>query len=233
MVFSGAWPIAPRCPIRRITRFCLADARVTNLDFVRLGAALLLVTVLACAAPAPAPTAPPARAVRGALQNVILQAADLPAGYAIEKDEPMSQDDLANGLGTTPTQLKQRLALGYVRQFTKGGDPFVCCVIDSILIATADEAAARASANEFRARALELGSVETDLGETVGDESRAFTFQQPTATGYLITLTVLFRYANVVDAVEVTGQPGSFERTYVLEFARKQVERLRADAEKR
>jgi hypothetical protein len=175
----------------------------------------------------------PARGVRGALQNVILQAADVPAGYVVEKDEPMSQDDLANGLGTTPAQLKQRLAIGYVRVFTAGGAPFVCCVIDSILIATADDASARASANEFRTRALELGSVETDLGETVGDESRAFTFQQPTATGYLITLTVLFRYANVVDAVEVTGQPGSFERTYVLEFAKKQVERLRADVEKR
>jgi hypothetical protein len=195
--------------------------------------ALLLVTLLACAAPAPAPSAAPARAVRGALQNVILQAADVPAGYVVEKDEPMSQDDLANGLGTTPAQLKQRLAIGYVRVFTNGGAPFVCCVIDSILIATSDEAAARASANEFRTRALELGSVETDLGETVGHESRAFTFQQPTATGYLITLTVLFRYANVVDAVEVTGQPGSFERPYVLEFARKQLERLREDVEKR
>ena len=37
-------------------------------------------------------------------------------------------------------------------------------------------------------------------------------FQQPTAEGALITLTVLFRYANVVDAVEVTGRTGSFER---------------------
>jgi hypothetical protein len=219
--------------MRRIARFCLADARVTNLAFVRSCAVMLLATVLACAAPAPAPSAAPARAIRGALQNVILQAADVPAGYVVEKDEPMSQDDLANGLGTAPTQLKQRLAIGYVRVFTNGGQPFVCCVIDSILIATADDAAARASANEFRTRALELGSVETDLGETVGDESRAFTFQQPTASGYLITLTVLFRYANVVDAVEVTGQPGTFERTYVLEFARKQLERLRADAEKR
>jgi hypothetical protein len=219
--------------MRRIARFCLADARVTNLAFVRSCAVMLLTTVLACTAPAPAPSAAPARAVRGALQNVILQAADMPAGYVVEKDEPMSQDDLANGLGTTPTQLKQRLAIGYVRVFTNGGQPFVCCVIDSILIATADDAAARASANEFRTRALELGSVETDLGETVGDESRAFTFQQPTASGYLITLTVVFRYANVVDAVEITGQPGTFERTYVLEFARKQLERLRADAEKR
>ena len=89
------------------------------------------------------------------------------------------------------------------------------------------------TANDFRKRALELGSVETALGETVGDEARAFTFQQPTADGYLITLTVLFRYANVVDAVEVTGQPGSFERPYVLELAKKQLQRLRADAEKR
>jgi hypothetical protein len=171
--------------------------------------------------------------VRAALQNVILQTADVPTGYSIEKDEPMTQDDLVNGLGTTPAELKQRLALGYVRSFTTGGDPFICCVIDSILIATADDAAARVTANEFRARALELGSVETDLGETIGDESRAFVFQQPTAEGALITLTVLFRYANVVDAVEVTGRGGSFERTYVLEFAKKQLERLRADAEKR
>lgn len=189
--------------------------------------------VLACSAPTPAPSASPARAVRSAPRTVILQAADVPADYVIEKDQDMSPDDLANGLGTTPAQLKQRLAVGYVRTFTKGGDPFVCCVIDSILITTADEGAALTTANEFRARALELGSVETDLGETIGDQSRAFTFQQPLADGYLITVTVLFRYANVVDAVEVTGQPGSFERPYVLEFAKKQLARLRADAEKR
>ena len=151
----------------------------------------------------------------------------------MEKDEEMTPDDLANGLGATQAELKQRLAVGYVRTFIKNGDPFVCCAIDSILIATADEGAAVATANEFRARALELGSVETALEETVGDEARGFTFQQQTADGYLITLTVLFRYANVVDAVEVTGQPGSFERAYVLEFAKKQLERLRADAQKR
>ena len=200
---------------------------------MRFRAALLVVGILACAAPTPGPSSSPARAVRGALQNLILQAADVPADYVIEKDEAMTPDDLANGLGTTQSELKQRLAVGYVRTFGKGGVPFVCCVIDSILIATADEATARTTANEFRTRALEIGSVETDLGETVGDESRAFTFQQPTADGYLITLTVLFRYANVVDAVEVTGQPGSFERQYVLEFAKKQAERLRADAAKR
>jgi len=164
---------------------------------------------------------------------VILQAADVPADYAVEKDEEMTPDDLANGLGTTPAELKQRLAVGYVRQFTKNGDPFVCCAIDSILIATADEAAAVVTANDFRTRALELGSIETEVGETIGDQSRAFTFQQPTAESVLITVTVLFRYANVVDAVEVTGRIGSFERALVIELAKKQLQRLRADAEKR
>jgi len=173
------------------------------------------------------------RAVRGAPQNVILLAADVPADYVIEKDDRMSPDDLANGLGTTPPVLKDRLATGYIRSFTKGGEPFICCVIDSILITTADERAAITTANDFRRRALELGSIQTDLGETIGDESQAFTIQQPTADSVLITLTVLFRYANVVDAVEVTGRIGSFERAYVLEFARKQLQRLRADAEKR
>ena len=200
---------------------------------VRLSPALIVIALIACAGPAPAPSGSPAPAVRAALRNVILQPADLPSEYVIEKDEEMTPDDLANGLGATQAELKQRLAVGYVRTFIKNEDPFVCCAIDSILIATADEGASVATANEFRTRALELGSVESDLGQTVGDQSRVFTFQQPTANGYLITVTVLFRYANVVTAVEVTGQPGSFERTYVLEFAKKQLERLRADAQKR
>jgi hypothetical protein len=219
--------------MRRMTRFCLAAARVTTVDIVKFASALIVVTLIACAAPAPAPSASPARAVRAALRSVILQPADVPPEYAMEKDEQMAPDDLANGLGTTQAELKQRLAIGYVRTFTKSGDPFVCCAIDSILIATADEAAAVVTANEFRTRALELGSIETDLGKTIGDESRAFTFQQPTADAVLITLTVLFRYANVVDAVEVTGRIGSFERAYVLECAKKQLQRLRADAERR
>jgi hypothetical protein len=200
---------------------------------MKFAPALLVIVLVSCAAPAPAPSASPARAVRAALRNVILQAADVPAEYTVQKDEEMTPDDLANGLGTTQAELKQRLAVGYVRSFVKNGDPFVCCAIDSILIATADEAAAVATANEFRTRALELGSIETDLGEKIGDESRAFTFQQPTADAVLLTLTVLFRYANVVDAVEVTGRIGSFERAYVLEFAKKQLARLRAAAERR
>lgn len=192
----------------------------------------LLVALLGCTAPVPSASAPP-RVVRSAPQDVILQAADVPADYQLDKDEEMAPDDLANGLGMTPAALKQRLAFGYVRSFTKGGDPFVCCVIDSILITTADDGAAHATLVEFRARALELGLIETDLGEGVGDESRAFVLEHASAEGdALITLTVLFRYANVVDAVEVTGRPGSFERSYVLEFARKQLQRLRADAEK-
>jgi hypothetical protein len=205
----------------------------TYLGPMRSATVLVLAALLACTAPAPAPSASPAPAVRAAARSVILQAADVPPDYGIEKDEEMTPDDLANGLGTTPAVLKQRLAFGYVRSFTKGGDLFVCCVIDSILITTADRATAIITANEFRTRALELGSVEAALDETVGDESRLFTFQQPTADGYLITLTVLFRYANVVDAVEVTGRPGSFERQTVLEVARKQLARLRASAEQR
>ena len=200
---------------------------------MKVASALVVVALVTCAAPAPAPSASPAPAVRAALRNVILQATDLPAEYTVQKDEEMTRDDLANGLGTTQAELKQRLAVGYVRSFIKNSDPFVCCAIDSILIATVDEAAAVATANEFRTRALELGSIETDLGEKIGDESRAFTFQQPTADAVLLTLTVLFRYANVVDAVEVTGRIGSFERAYVLEFAKKQLQRLRADAERR
>ncbi|HUG06412.1 MAG TPA: hypothetical protein VMQ78_07715 [Candidatus Limnocylindria bacterium] len=199
---------------------------------MRLRGALLVVAI-ACTPQAPAPSASPAPVVRAAPQAVILQAADMPADYTIETDGEMTQDDLASGLGTTPAELKQRLATGYVRSFTKGGTPFVCCVIDSILIMTADEAAARVTATQFRARALDLGSVETDLGETIGDESGGFAFEHTSMDGVLITLTVLFRYANVVDAVEVTGRPGSFERPYVLEIAKKQLQRLRADAEKR
>jgi hypothetical protein len=197
---------------------------------MRSRAALLLVFVVACASPAPRPSQVPM--VRAPLPTVILQQADVPAEYFIEKDEEMSPEDLSNGLGRTVAQLKQRLAFGYVRSFTRGGEPFVCCVIDSILITTADDGTARQTAIDFRERALELGSVETDLGETVGDESRGFVFEHPSADGMLITLTVLFRYANVVDAVEVTGRPGSFERGYVLEFAKKQLLRLRADAER-
>ncbi len=190
-----------------------------------------MMLVVACASPAPTPSQVPM--VRAPLPTVILQLTDLPSGYFIEKDEEMSPEDLSNGLGRTVAQLKLRLAFGYVRSFTRSGEPFVCCVIDSILITTADDGTARQTAIDFRERALELGSVETELGETIGDESRAFVFEHPSADGMLITLTVLFRYANVVDAVEVTGRPGSFERGYVLEFAKKQLQRLRADAEKR
>lgn len=190
----------------------------------------MLALVVACTSPAPAPSHAPM--VRAPLPTVILQQSDMPAGYFIEKDEEMRPEDLSNGLGRTVAQLKQRLAFGYVRSFTRGGVPFVCCVIDSILITTADDGTARQTAIDFRERALELGSVETDLGEVIGDESRAFVFEHPSADGMLITLTVLFRYANVVDAVEVTGRPGSFERGYVLEFAKKQLQRLRADAER-
>jgi hypothetical protein len=211
----------------------LHSAPAAYLDSMTVRVLLLVAALVACAPATPSPSAAPARAMRAAPQTVILQAADVPADYVLEKDEEMSPDDLANGLGTTPAELKQRLAFGYVRQFTKSGEPFVCCAIDSILIVTADEGAARVTAMEFRTRALDLGSIETELSETVGDGSTAFAIEHTSAEGALITVTLLFRYANVVDAVEVTGRPGSFERPYVLELAKKQLARLRAAAEQR
>ena len=142
-----------------MTRFCLAAQRVTTVDFVKLGSALIVVALIACAAPAPTPSASPAPAVRAALRNVILQPADLPAEYAMEKDEEMTPDDLASGLGATQAELKQRLAVGYVRTFIKNGDPFVCCAIDSILIATADEGASVATAAASSAVAMRMESI--------------------------------------------------------------------------
>ena len=164
---------------------------------------------------------------------MILQASDVPADYLLETDDAMSPQQLADGLSTSTKMLEQRGASGYVRAFKQPDQQFRCCLIDSILITTSDANAARAVFVDFRASALALGSTETDLGEKVGDDSRVLVFQQPTADGDdLTTMTVLFRYANVVDAVEVTGRPGSFERFYVLDFARKQLARLRADAER-
>jgi hypothetical protein len=196
----------------------------------------LLVFGSACSPRLPLPEAssPPAapRAVRGAAEAVVLQPADVPSGYELDSDDAMSAQALADGLGITTVVLKERGAAGYIRAFKDPALPFVCCLIDSILIITADEPSARATFADFRAAALALGSVEADLGATLGDESRGLVFTQATPDGELITVTMLFRYANAVDAVEVTGKPGSFERPYVLEFARKQLEHLRADAKR-
>ena len=204
---------------------------------MRLAAALALAAVAAASCslsspPPPTATATASQAVRSAPETVILQASDVPAGYLLESDDAMTAQQLADGLSTSTGALKERGASGYVRAFKQSDQQFRCCLIDSILIKTADADAARAVFADFRASALALGSTETDLGEKVGDDSRVLVFQQPTSDGDLVTMTVLFRYANVVDAVEVTGRPGSFERPYVLDFARKQLARLRADVER-
>ncbi|OLC11754.1 MAG: hypothetical protein AUH44_01605 [Chloroflexi bacterium 13_1_40CM_68_15] len=203
---------------------------------MRFAAAFALTAIAAasCARSSPPATAhaTASQAVRSAPQKVILQASDVPADYLLETDDAMSPQQLADGLSTSTKTLEQRGASGYVRAFKQPDQQFRCCLIDSILITTTDANAARAVFVDFRASALALGSTETDLGEKVGDDSRVLVFQQPTADGDLTTMTVLFRYANVVDAVEVTGRPGSFERFYVLDFARKQLARLRADLER-
>ena len=189
--------------------------------------------LVACApARSAAPSASRANAVRGAADTVVLQQTDVPPGYDIETDDAMSAEELSGGLSVSSGILKERGATGYVRSFKEPSTPFRCCLIDSILITTFDQQTAIATFGDFRTSAIALGSTEVDLGETVGDDSRVLVFQQPTADGDLVTITVLFRFINVVDAVEVTGRPGSFERPYVLEFARKQLARLRADAER-
>lgn len=195
---------------------------------------LTLLALAGCSGPlvVPGAASPASRVVRSPAEAVILQPADVPPRYVVETDEEMSDQALADGLGISTGLLKERGAAGHMRAFKEASDPFVCCIIDSILITTASPSAARALFGDYRKRATELGSVDTDLGETVGDESQALVFQQRTSDGELITVSVLFRYANVVDAVEVTGRPGSFERAYVLEFARKQLARLRANAER-
>ena len=196
--------------------------------------ALAAIAAVSCAQSGPRATATPTAGlvVKSAPETVILQASDVPADYVVETDDAMTEQQLADGLSTSTGALKERAASGYVRAFKKPDQEFRCCLVDSILITTADANAARAVFADFRASALALGSTETDLGETVGDDSRVLVFQQPTPDGDLVTVTVLFRYANVVDAVEVTGRPGSFERPYVLDFARKQLARLSADAER-
>ena len=203
---------------------------------MRLAAAFALAAIAAASCSRSSPpataTATASQAVRGAPQAVILQASDVPADYVLETDDVMTAQQLADGLSTSTKALEERGASAYVRAFKQSDQQFRCCLVDSILITTADANAARAVFADFRASALALGSTETDLGEKVGDDSRVLVFQQPTSDGGLTTMTVLFRYANVVDAVEVTGRPGSFERPYVLDFARKQLGRLRADAER-
>ncbi len=213
------------------------DGRYREPNVMRFAAAFALTAIAAasCARSSPPATAPAtaSQAVRSAPQKVILQASDVPADYLLKTDDAMSPQQLADGLSTSTKMLEQRGASGYVRAFKQPDQQFRCCLIDSILITTSDANAARAVFVDFRASALALGSTETDLGEKVGDDSRVLVFQQPTADGDdLTTMTVLFRYANVVDAVEVTGRPGSFERFYVLDFARKQLARLRADLER-
>jgi hypothetical protein len=203
---------------------------------MRLAAALALAAVAAASCsrsgPPVIPSAAAGQAVRSAPERVILQASDVPADYVLETDDAMTAQQLADGLSTSIKTVELRGASAYVRAFKQPDQDFRCCLVDSILITTADANAARAVFADFRASALALGSTETDLGEMVGDDSRVLVFQQPTPDGDLVTVTVLFRYANVVDAVEVTGRPGSFERPYVLDFARKQLARLRADAER-
>ncbi len=212
------------------------DGRYREPNVMRFAAAFAVAAIAAasCArsSPPPTATATASQAVRSPPETVILQASDVPADYVLETDDAMNAQQLADGLSTSPKTLEQRGASGYVRAFKQPDQQFRCCLIDSILITTTDANAAMAVFADFRASALALGSTETDLGEKVGDDSRVLVFQQPTADGDLTTMTVLFRYANVVDAVEVTGRPGSFERLYVLDFARKQLARLRADAER-
>ena len=201
---------------------------------MRHAAAFMIAAIAAasCSRSSPPATATPSQAVRSTPETVILQASDVPADYVLETDDDMTAQQLADGLSTSTKALEERGASAYVRAFKQSDQQFRCCLVDSILITTADANAARAVFADFRASALALGSTETDLGEKVGDDSRVLVFQQPTSDGDLVTMTVLFRYANVVDAVEVTGRPGSFERPYVLDFARKQLGRLRADAER-
>src|SRR6267378_1466895 len=196
---------------------------------MRHAAAFVLAAIAAASCSQSSPPATASQAVRSAPETVILQASDVPADYVLETDDVMTARQLADGLSTSTKALEERGASAYVRAFKQSDQQFRCCVVDSILITTADANAARAVFADFRASALALGSTETDLGEKVGDDSRVLVFQQPTSDGGLVTMTVLFRYANVVDAVEVTGRPGSFERPYVLDFARKQLVRLRAD----
>ena len=201
-----------------------------------LRSALVGLLLVACSGPVSIPgipsRAPVSGLVRSAAEVVILQPADVPPRYAVDTDERMSAQALAEGLGSDTITLKERGASGHIRAYKDPSDPFVCCLIDSILITAANPTAAKAIFADYRARAKELGSVESELEETFGDESRGLVFQQATPDGELITVSVIFRFANVVDAVEVTGKPGSFERSYVFEFARKQLARLRADAEK-
>ena len=157
---------------------------------------------------------------------------DVPAGYLLADDGPMTAEAIAKGLGITTGAVKERGASGYARIFKDPRLPFSCCLVDSILITALDEGAARAVFADFLRTALALGSTALDVDERIGSDSRALEFHHAGSEEPLTTVTLLFSYANAVDAVEITGVAGSFAPADVVAVARKQLERLRADAER-
>ena len=198
------------------------------------GATLAVACALACspavAPPRDASGAAP-KSLHSAPDTLVLGDADVPVGYFVDSDGPMTAEALARGLGISTGTIKERGTSGYARIYKDPTLPFVCCVVDSILITAVDENAARATFTDFLRTAVALGSITSDLGESIGAESRVLEFHETTPEGTLTTVTILFRYANAVDAVEVTGMAGSFTPADATGVARKQLERLRADAE--
>jgi hypothetical protein len=199
---------------------------------VRLLGAVVVVALLAGCADASAVTiAPTSPRLTARAADLLVQLADLPAGYSLYADRGLGLEDLRKG--ATDDTIRRLLDDGafvsaQTRHFVEATTN--AAAIDASLVVWDSARAAHAALDALARAALEAGYTEIAPGKPLGYETRAF-WADPSVGPDYATILVLVRYANAISLVQLTGHRELVGIDTARDVTRKQIYRERAEIE--
>ena len=191
---------------------------------------------LACStqtAPRSSTPTPNTAVVHSEASQLIVRLGDLPAGYRLDGDEPVTLESMSGGSDRSIVR-EQALRTGFVggrtRVFFLDADtPQADRTAAVYLFVFKDAAAASAALEQAAPQDPSIGRM--TIGEAVGDNAHGYRFTRPASDGSdREALMIQFVYGNALSYVLLQGVPRSPTVREVREIALKQVAVLQADA---
>lgn len=182
------------------------------------------------AAATPSPTR-----VTKAASEIALALSDAPAGFTLDVDTARTIDDVAGAFADRAAGNMRLQELGFQashsRGFRRASALFgLLGIVSSVTMYASDVGARNGLLLNREQTSARTGVREVSLGQTIGDESAAYTSSAKDGTGNftLTTFDVYWRYANVSNSLLVVGVEGTTDISAAIALANKQLAKTKA-----
>jgi hypothetical protein len=171
--------------------------------------------------------------VKSDASQLIVRLGDLPPGYRLDSDEPVTLESMSGGSDRAIVR-EQALRTGFVggrtRVFFLDADTAMADRTAAVYLFVFKDATAASEALE-QAAPQDPSIGRMTIGEAVGDNAHGYRFTRPAADGTdREALMIQFQYGNALSYVLLQGVPRSPTVTEVRTIAQQQAAALKADA---